>query len=136
MVWLFLDTHERGMYRLGTYDSSGQTAIRMYKGRTRSLLNRLERLREKTGSTWEGVAVVAGPGSFSSIRTGVLYANLLAYTLKLPLQGLTIEQSQATTTWTHLLGSLSTASVVSYIAPIYDAEPNITIPRTPTHDLT
>ena len=130
MSWLFLDTHTSGQYRLGMCHRDGKTDIRLYKGRTRSALTRIHRLWEKEGKEWSGIAVVSGPGSFSSIRTGVLYANILATCLHLPLQGLSVEESTEDETIIRILKSDRMEKEVSYVAPVYDAEPNITLPRT------
>ena len=131
MYWLFLDTHTPGEYRLGTCDTAGKTDIRLYKGRTRSALTRLHRLWMMHRHEWGGIAVVSGPGSFSSIRTGVLYANVLATCLRLPLQSLTVEESLDAAAISAFLASRPTSPLGSYVAPVYDAEPNITLPRTP-----
>lgn len=74
--------------------------------------------------------MVAGPGSFSAIRTGVLYANLLARLLGKPLVGVRIDQDQ-TKTLAGICQVLKEKRVPeeAYVAPIYDAEPNITLPR-------
>ncbi len=101
----------------------------MYPERPVALLGQLfGRDRAKLMSC-EGVCVVAGPGSFSAIRTGVLYANLLARLLKRPLIALSVAESA---TLEDIQASLKQrySNPVEYVAPVYDAEPNITIPRT------
>ncbi len=38
----------------------------------------------------DGIIVVSGPGEFSAVRQGVVFANALAWSLKVPLAGLRI----------------------------------------------
>ena len=72
-----------------------------------------------------GVCVVAGPGSFSAIRGGVLIANLLARLHDKKLYGLSKDEASDLTAVRERLtdGQLPSAP---YVAPVYDAEPNIT----------
>lgn len=129
MTWLFIDTHVSGTSRLGTFHTDGSLRVRMYKGRTRTLLVRIHRLWKEGGSAWRGIAVVSGPGSFSSIRTGVLYANILANCLRIPLLGLTTEEAMDDRWIEKRLSEKGSLSKMNYVAPVYDAEPNITLPQ-------
>jgi tRNA A37 threonylcarbamoyladenosine modification protein TsaB len=117
-MWLFIDTHVLGTYRLGFVDQHHED-IQSFSGRAHELLGQLDRLCPDT-SLITGICVVDGPGTFSSIRTGVLYANLLARLLSVPLTSI------------HAGERFSPLDVVSrsYVAPIYDSEPNITYKTT------
>ncbi len=103
------------------------------EGKAARVLPVLERLTKDRAAKIEGVLVVAGPGTFSSIRTGVLYANLIARLLAIPLIECSAEETVpgqfAQIIEAYLAGKRSS---VTYVAPIYDREPNITLPRT-TH---
>ena len=72
-----------------------------------------------------GVCVVAGPGSFSAIRGGVLIANLLARLHDKKLYGLSKDEASDLSAVRERLtdGQILPAP---YVAPVYDAEPNIT----------
>lgn len=73
-----------------------------------------------------GIVVINGPGPFSSIRTGVLAANLLARILHKPLyavQGTGVMDAESISA-DIISGELKP---VRYAEPVYDAEPNITI---------
>lgn len=80
----------------------------------------------------EGVCVVSGPGTFSAVRSGVLDANIVARWFGIPLVGVRAEDASDACLpllikrFAHGTRHLA----VSYVAPIYDAEPNITMPRT------
>jgi len=73
-----------------------------------------------------GICVVAGPGSFSSVRSGVLDANLLARLWRVPLVGVTVEDAQDLPALARRLAAEHSRGA-AYVAPIYDAEPNITV---------
>jgi tRNA A37 threonylcarbamoyladenosine modification protein TsaB len=144
MAWLFLDTHAPGEARFAILEDAKLPQVTSIQGRTVGLLPKLAKTMGSKGlKKIEGVCVVAGPGSFSSVRAGVLDANMIARLLDIPLIGITVDEA-------HDLPVLSAQlSVVSgqrnaklkpenwplkpaqYVAPIYDKEPNITIPKKP-----
>ncbi len=122
MAWVFIDTHERGFIRYGFVERAGTKLPRPKKGRAQDVLRLLAKDRFRLARA-EGICVVAGPGSFSSVRTGVLYANLLARLLRKPLVSMTDTEMRSG------VRSFATLKMTSYVPPIYDAEPNITTPR-------
>ncbi len=128
--WLFIDTHIPGQSRLGWLSLDARSQVRSYNARATTLLRRLFSQERVRLEGCQGICVVAGPGSFSSIRTGVLYANLLARLLGKPLVGVRIDQDQ-TKTLAGICQALKEKRVSEevYVAPVYDAEPNITLPR-------
>ncbi len=123
-TWLFLDTHERGSVRFG-WITSEKVDVRMIHARAGDLLVILASDRERL-QRMTGVCAVAGPGSFSAVRTGVLYANLFSRLLHVPLVGVSSEQGQDLSLLQRALvdGLLEPST---YVSPIYDAEPNITV---------
>lgn len=142
MSWLFLDTHKPGEARFAVLEEGKLPQVNVIEGRTVGLLPKLAKTMGSKGlNKVDGICVVAGPGSFSSVRAGVLDANMMARLLNIPLVGITVDEA-------HDLPVLSCQlSVVSdqkrsklkpenwplkttlYVAPIYDKEPNITIPK-------
>jgi tRNA threonylcarbamoyl adenosine modification protein YeaZ len=89
------------------------------------------RLRQLTG-----VAVVAGPGGFTSLRTGIATANALAYGLHLPVVGLMTNQFNSLASFGRAAAvRIKNRQVGLLVAPSYGQEPNITkaknIPFTP-----
>lgn len=128
MAWLCLDTHISGRVRLGLLGPAGWLRFEETEGRAPCVLTLLAELHTDVTHSIEGVCVVEGPGSFSAIRIGVLYANLYARLRHLPLVAVgptCFEDPEA------LARALSTGGypTTSYVAPIYDQEPNITLPR-------
>jgi hypothetical protein len=128
MAWLCLDTHVSGRTILGLLGPSGWLQYQEIEGRAHHVLAAWAQLHTDHVQDIQGVCVVEGPGSFSAIRIGVLYANLYARLRHLPLVPI---GPSCLVDPTLLFGALSdgTYPPSSYVAPLYDQEPNITIPR-------
>lgn len=75
----------------------------------------------------KGICVVQGPGSFSAVRSGILFANVAARVLRLPLYGVSCDEAHDLRVLRDRLVA-RTILPTSYVAPLYDAEPNITMP--------
>ena len=127
MAWLFIDSHDRGTIRYGWLDAKRIRVCTVFARAGDILLNIAKERRLLKEA--EGICVVAGPGSFSSVRTGVLHANLLSRLLKRPLVGVLAEEAQDLSILVKRLDSRK-IKTSSYVAPLYDAEPNITTPKT------
>lgn len=127
MSWVFIDSSEAGRYRLGLI-GGGRVDVKTKTGRTTRLLPALASIvTHKKMQAIDGICVVAGPGSFSAIRSGVLIAHLLSRLLGKPLVGIQTPEA-------HDLSNLATrldegrCVSSSWVAPIYNAPPNITAP--------
>ena len=127
MPWLFLDTHEMGRVRVGLLSASG-ARIKEAEGRSIACLPLVEQVLGKKKAVLEGICVVQGPGSFSAVRTGVLDANLLARLWRLPLTGVDVADAQDVEALAKRLAE-NGLKKQAYVAPVYDAEPNITVPK-------
>lgn len=129
MAWLFVDTHAQGVFRLGWLEQGAKPRVRTYKGRSHQYLARIVKLVEARGRAHvSGICVVAGPGAFSSVRTGVLQANLFARVWRVPLVGISVAEADALE---GLSAKLATRQYVfvQTVTPVYESEPNITQPR-------
>lgn len=124
--WLFIDTHAPGRSRLGWLSFHERPRVKTYTGRPVALLRRLFSHERERFMQAQGIVVVVGPGSFSAIRIGVLYANLLAKFSGMPLFGVTVEEARSLS---GLILRLQSREPLAYAAPVYDAEPTITLPR-------
>jgi len=133
MAWLFLDTHAPGQAHFAILEEASLPKITSVEGRTVGLLPKLSKVLGTKGlKKLEGVCVVAGPGSFSSVRAGVLDANMIARLLKIPLVGVTVDEAADLPILSHKLFAMHhSIKLADYVAPIYDKEPNITIPKKP-----
>ncbi|MCC7523067.1 hypothetical protein IT407_04720 [Candidatus Uhrbacteria bacterium] len=125
-AWLFLDTHAPGQSRFAFFEEGKPIKQVQIEGRASALL---PRLAKSLKPNLAGVCVVAGPGSFSSVRAGVLQANLIARLLKLPLVGVTVDEALDLDALHAELRDTRLKLSVPYVAPIYDKEPNITVPK-------
>jgi hypothetical protein len=122
MSWLFIDTHERGRMRLALLPQVGRIRTRIVEGRISPVVA-LSRILQPN-EPLKGVCVVKGPGPFSVIRAGVLVANILARMKCAPLIGIPVEKAEDLEALRdELYAGAYRAS--QYVAPIYDAEPNI-----------
>lgn len=127
MRWLFIDTSVAGSVRFG-FLGGGRPSVRTVKGRSGVLLPSLASRFPLPASSLCGICVVEGPGSFSSIRGGVVAANVLARSFGLPLVG--VDASEAADL--PVLAKRLMADEIAHVAtvlPRYDAEPNITMPK-------
>lgn len=131
MAWLFLDTHKPGEARFAWLEKEKLPLVTLIEGRANNLLPKLAKSVGAKGlKRIEGVCVVAGPGSFSSVRAGVLDANLIARLQKVPLVGVTVDEAQDLPVLSHkLFATHHSLKLAAYVAPIYDKEPNITVPK-------
>ncbi|MSR85055.1 hypothetical protein EXS71_01270 [Candidatus Uhrbacteria bacterium] len=127
MAWLFVDTHAPFQSRVGWLATGKKREIKTLTGRRGRILFHLAPRWRTYRKNLEGICVVSGPGSFSAIRGGVLTANLLARFMRVPLVGISVDQAQDLFALeTELLNQR--LPVTQYVAPQYDAEPNITLP--------
>ncbi len=127
MSWLFLDSSRPDAFRIGTF-GPGRVSVKTVCGRSHKLLPALERLirtPQALGDS-DGICVVHGPGSFSSVRGGVLAANLLARHFRKPLVGVSVSDAEDLPRLADALVSNRLAPS-SYVMPTYTAEPNITV---------
>ena len=127
MRWFYLDTHARGEYEFGWIGEN----IKVYNktGRVGSLIAEISgKIKISSLQDCSGICVVQGPGSFSSIRGGVLVANLLSRILQKPIYGITVTESEDLNDISQKLLQ-NKLKPASYLNPIYDQEPNITIQK-------
>lgn len=67
------------------------------------------------------IVVVKGPGNFTSLRIGILIANILAYTLKIPVYGIKLDELDG------LLSLKFKSRKIEFVSPFYGKEPSITL---------
>ena len=129
MHWLFLDSSSRDLLRMAVLPASGRIRAKtVHKQRVNVPSTLAAFFDPEDLKNASGVCVVAGPGSFSAVRGGVLAGNLLARFLNIPLTGVSVDESVDLPALRHRLAS-GDVPAVSYVAPVYDAEPNITCPQ-------
>jgi len=125
--WLFIDTRSRETALFGWLDSQGVLKSHKVAHGAPGLMSSLARsIKLADLKSSQGICVVQGPGSFSSIRMGTLVANLLSRTSGRPL--FAVDASEAGD-YVALAESLIRREPSAYVAPVYDREPNITCPN-------
>lgn len=70
----------------------------------------------------QGIGVVVGVGTFSTLRSAVVLANTWHFALRIPVVALTPEDWEDTP---RVLAKFFQAKTNTYILPFYSAEPNI-----------
>ena len=109
----------------------------VYKKNIKGQYNQAERLlpelalaMKKTGLKFQdltGLAVVRGPGGFTSLRIGINTANTLAYALNIPAVGfLTREFNNLSQLAAKSAAKLKLIKKNIIISPFYGSQPNIT----------
>ena len=121
---LFIDASDPEITKLALV--GGSTSQHTFEGQRLSeiLLPQIKSFlkREKNSlSDLEAIAVVAGPGRFSRIRTAVTTANALAFGLEI--------KTIAVKAGTVLSEKILKQKGQTIVRPLYDAEPNITISK-------
>lgn len=130
MAFLFIDTRQTGASVVRWLD--GETfETWVSEGRAQQLLAGIKAHLEQIKVSLDGVIVVSGPGRFSSIRVGILYANILARWYRVPLFEAKAEDVETDDSLKVLVAAIGsgTRAASAYVAPVYDREPNITSPR-------
>lgn len=75
----------------------------------------------------EAIAVVSGPGSFTALRIGVVTANALSYSLKIPVVSVAVSEFNDTKKMPNLIKQrLAKVAVGGLVEPEYGKAPNIT----------
>ena len=136
-MFLFIDTSAKSMVILALFSKS--KIIRILKKATgirqgEKLLPSIDYLLKKEDKKLEAIKsiiVVAGPGGFSSLRTGIAVANALSWFLRVPIVGIRADEvpREENKLVEFLHKKISKAQAQEIIEPLYGKEPNITIKK-------
>lgn len=74
----------------------------------------------------KGIIVVTGPGKFTSLRAGVSMANALAFSLKIPAVGISLNEANSSNNMFSVSEDKFKETGEHIITPFYGQEPNIT----------
>ncbi len=85
------------------------------------------RQAKKTINDVQKIVVVRGPGSFTSVRTGLIIANTLGVLLKIPVGGIVTKHQLSDSDV--LRQALTVGAREKIVRPWYGKSPNITRPK-------
>ncbi len=131
---LILDTADNKEVFLGLWQDGWKAKISWEAGRNLSadILTKLEKLFAKAGKEFKettGVIVDVGPGSFTGLRIGLSVANTFAYSLDIPIAGVSETDSLSSLVEAGLKILENKKGFTGSVIPVYGREPNITKPR-------
>lgn len=121
---LLLDTAARTA-RIGLAENDTMVAEDAWEGGqtlSKELLRRIEKLLASRGSSLADIRAIrvhAGPGGFTSLRIGVVTANVLGYALGVPVMGVT----GAHGVLADLLRDTPPGKPSGPVVPVYDRPP-------------
>jgi tRNA threonylcarbamoyladenosine biosynthesis protein TsaB len=127
-MFLIINTAESDFgYIVLAKDQDNFWLKRVASGRqSESLLTSIDKLlnsHKKKLKQIKTIGVVSGPGTFTSIRIGVVLANTLAYATGIPLVG--IKKDEFKTVKELVQKIISNKKFHKLVLPLYDREPNI-----------
>lgn len=123
MNYLFIEAIDPKSFRVGILGLKKQT-IRVVEKRSHAILAEVIKITAK--KKIDGVCVVSGPGSFTTVRTGVLIANVYARFMHIPLYSVDATRAMDLLE-TYAAIRAGTIVLSSFVAPRYSSEPNITL---------
>jgi tRNA threonylcarbamoyladenosine biosynthesis protein TsaB len=126
---LFINTAENESIEVGLI-KNGQFYRQKVKSRFQEsekllgLIDKLLKNKKKTPGDIKKILIVRGPGGFTALRIGAAVANTLAFSLKIPIIGVTKAEFVKND-----IKSLLKKKSVKIITPLYGREANITRPK-------
>jgi tRNA A37 threonylcarbamoyladenosine modification protein TsaB len=123
-MYLLIDMSVQDIIVLKLCSKNQQKSIKK-EGRNRELLEFIDIFllqEKKKKEDIEGIAVVAGIGSFTSVRIATVVANVFAYIKNIPV--ITIDDSEKTNN-IRIIEKIEKQKDAVYISAKYSSEPNI-----------
>lgn len=129
IMYILINLSEKNVIHLALFDEKNYSE-KKYHGQNRELLKCVNDFIENYELKIEnlkGIMCVVGAGGFTSTRIAVVVTNTLAYTLKIPVLAVTIEQINDVSfnKVKKLIPKLLKQPIGQYISPTYSGEPNI-----------
>lgn len=127
---LLINTADSEDIFIGLIDKGGFKAQKKFKARCKQaekLLPEIDKLVKSSKKKLKAIAAVSGPGSFTALRIGVVTANALAYSFKIPAVGISLKEfKDQENLWRIIKQKISQAKPKNIIKPLYGKKPNIT----------
>jgi tRNA A37 threonylcarbamoyladenosine modification protein TsaB len=140
-MFLFVDTANEGFIKTALCDGNrivSKKNLRVENKYSEMILTIVDQLMAKKKNSLSAVFVVSGPGRFSALRSGVTVANILGWSLNIPvvgLKGVKDEQSywqNVQKTIIQRIKKTKGKKFTNFITPQYGQSPNITIKKVAT----
>ena len=134
---LFLDTSQKEKIIIAVYARNvfkKRNLVKIKNHHSEELLKNIDaflKIHSLKARSLSGIAVVSGPGGFSSLRIGITCANTLAWALEIPVFGVAMAEfdSNEKEFRNFLFKKLKKARRGIFVVPLYGKEPNITFPH-------
>lgn len=129
-MYLYLNTTERDSFRVALVDKGvvkKDKTISSARAHSEKLLKTINQLLVQTKKSVKdiaGIAVVQGPGSFTSLRVGITTANALGFALDIPVVGVSPETEPA-----KVARFFNKKTAKRIVLPKYGSAPHITSPK-------
>ena len=133
-MYLYINTVDGKKIILALIDKHGQILkfkkINAKYKQSEKLLVNIEKITDGKLKKIKGVIVIKGPGSFTALRIGLTTANVLAWSLKLPIVGLmSIGEIDEKKLIFKGYNKIKKIKSFKALMPEYGREPNITISK-------
>lgn len=142
-MYLLINTAKTDLITLALIELKGQDdffwhhkSIEAPRQQSEKLLLNIERLLKNNKASLKklnGVIVITGPGSFTSLRIGLASANTLGYVLNIPVIGISLKELKRENDLLEMvkkgIKKLKKQKSFKIVLPYYGQEPNITKPK-------
>jgi len=120
-MYLYIDTTEKDSFDIALFDKENvikKKTVQSHRKHSEKLLKSIEQILSSKKSSLkniQGIIVVRGPGSFTSLRIGIATANALAFGLGVSIAGVGKHEDLD--------------KIVSSIEKLFQRKPSIVIPK-------
>jgi len=133
-MYLYINTADGEKITLALIDKHGQILkfkkIKAKYKQSEKLLVNIKKITDGKLQKIKGIIVIKGPGSFTALRIGLTTANVLAWTLKLPIIGLmSAEGADEKELIVKGYNKIKKLKRFKAIIPAYGRQPHITVSK-------
>lgn len=133
-MYLYINTASGEKIALALLDEGGRVLkfrlMRTKYKQSEKLLVGIEKIIDRQLKSLKGIIVVKGPGSFTALRIGLTTANILAWSLSIPIVGLELNDNLSERELiVRGYRQVIKKKRFKIILPVYGQEPNITIKK-------
>jgi len=129
-MYLYINTTERDSFEIALFDKDfviKKKRVQSHRKHSEKLLKSIEQILSSKKAQLkdvQGIMVVRGPGSFTSLRIGITTANALAFGLNIPVKG--VDKVENLNIITSSIDNIFKSKNKIIVIPEYGREPHIT----------